>query len=67
MTQLTLHEFEYMVFDIYFAGLVSMSLHPGAGLKKDGYDNAAPVWTVAACADKAMEMIAIRRSLLGYK
>lgn len=41
-----------------------MSLHPGAG-RSNGYSGEAPVYTVEQCADKALEMIKVRREILG--
>jgi hypothetical protein len=47
------------VFDVYFGGIVSMSMmHPGAGSK----DHKKP--TLEQCADTAVEMINIRKELI---
>lgn len=55
-----------MVFDIFFAGIVSMAhCHPGAGVKKEGYDRAGRALSIAACADLALEMVEVRRQVMG--
>ena len=46
---------EMVAFDMYFASLVSMQVHPGAGSKEH-----KPM-TLEECRRMAMEMIAIRR------
>ena len=56
-----LTEQEQNVFDIYFASISSMQFHPGSG-KKDHKQ-----LSLQECADKALEMIAIRREILGSK
>lgn len=48
---------ERVAFDMFFASLCSMQLHPGAGTK----DHAK--MTLKECADMALEMIEIRRSV----
>ena len=49
---------EYITFDMYFASLCSMQVHPGAGTK----DHAK--LSLQECADMALEMIAIRREVI---
>lgn len=49
---------ENITFDLYFASIVSMQFHPGAGTK----DHKA--LTLQECADKAMQMLNIRRELI---
>lgn len=48
---------EYFTFDMYFASLASMRHHPGAGTKDH------KKLTLRECADEAIEMLKIRRSL----
>ena len=49
---------ETMTFDMYFASLTSMQMHPGAGTKDH------QKLSLQECADMAMEMIAIRRDII---
>jgi hypothetical protein len=49
---------EHITFDMYFASLASMQVHPGAGTK----GHAAK--TLQECADMALEMIEIRRTVI---
>ena len=49
------------VFDMYFASLVGITLHPGYNR-----DNAEPL-TLEDCADKAAEMMEIRKKYTGEK
>lgn len=51
---------EYIAFDMYFASLVSMQVHPGAGTK------GSQRMSLAQCKDMALEMLKIRRSLPVY-
>lgn len=49
---------EHIAFDMYFASLCSMQVHPGAGTK----DHAK--LTLEECRDMAMQMIELRRSVI---
>lgn len=49
---------EHTAFDVYFASLATMRVHPGAGTK--GHE--AP--TLEECRDMALDMIRIRRDVL---
>ena len=49
---------EHVAFDMYFASVVSMQYHPGAGTKEH------QKMPLQDCADVALEMIAIRRAIL---
>ena len=49
---------ERIAFDMYFASICSMQVHPGAGTKEH-----KPM-TLAECKAMALEMIAIRRSAM---
>lgn len=54
-----------MVFDVYFASIVSMAhCHPGAG-RKGNYDKPAPKLSLEECADVALKMLAVRRRVMG--
>lgn len=48
---------ERMAFDMYFASLVSMQVHPGAGTKEHRK------LTLQECRDMAIEMITIRQAV----
>lgn len=48
---------EDFAFDMFFAGIVSMQYHPGAGTKEH------KKLTTRECAEVAMEMIEVRRDL----
>lgn len=62
MSTVKLNDAEQMVFDIFFAGCVSMAhCHPAAG-RSNGYGTAEKL-TVEQCADLALEMIAVRRKV----
>lgn len=50
---------ERVAFDMYFASLCSMQVHPGAGMKEHCK------LTLEECRDMALEMIAIRRLVAG--
>ncbi len=52
-----LKEHEMIPFDMYFASLVSMQVHPGAGTKEH------KALSLEECRDKALAMLAIRREL----
>lgn len=55
---------EMKVFDLYYAGIVSMGMfHPGAG-RSNGYGPNAPTYTFDDCAAQAMAMIEARRAVL---
>jgi hypothetical protein len=56
-----LQEREHVAFDMYFASLVSMQVHPGAGTKEHR------VLTLEECRDKALQMVDIRRNVLTGK
>jgi hypothetical protein len=57
-----LEQDEQMVFDIFFAGCVSMAhCHPAAG-RSNGYGTAEKL-TVEQCAELALEMVAVRRKV----
>jgi len=49
---------EWIPFDMYFASLASMQVHPGAGTKEHRK------LTLQECRDMALEMIAIRRNVI---
>jgi hypothetical protein len=49
---------EQIAFDMYFASLCSMQVHPGAGMK----DHAK--LTLEECRDMAIQMIELRRNVL---
>lgn len=49
---------EYTSFDVYFASLASMQVHPGAGTKGQR------ALTLEECRDRALQMIEIRRNVL---
>lgn len=65
MRNVELLEDEEHIFDIYFAGTVSMAhCHPACG-RSNGIA-VAPKLTVEECADIALEMIEVRRKVHGY-
>lgn len=49
---------EHLTFDMYFASLASMQVHPGAGTKEHRK------LTLEECRDMALQMMAIRRDLV---
>lgn len=49
---------EHIPFDMYFASLVAMQVHPGAGTKEHRK------LTLEECRDMALDMIEIRRTLI---
>lgn len=53
-----LHEDEHLTFDMYFASLASMQVHPGAGTKDHRK------LTLEECRDMALQMITIRRGVV---
>lgn len=55
----TIQPDERIAFDMFFASLASMQVHPGAGTKDHR------VLTLEECAQKALEMLQIRRNLQG--
>lgn len=58
-----LTEHEQLVFDIYFASVVSMARHhPGAG-RSNGYSTAPDRLSVDACAEETLKMIEKRREI----
>lgn len=50
-----LYNNEYQAFDVYFASLCSMQVHPGAGTKEHR------ALSIEECKNMAMEMMKIRR------
>lgn len=48
---------EKLSFDVYFASVVSMQYHPGAGTKKHAR------LTLKECRDVALQMIEIKRAV----
>ena len=50
-----IYDNELMTFDMYFASLVSMQVHPGAGTKEH------KALTLIECKNMAIEMLKIRR------
>lgn len=64
MRQLELDVDEILVFDIFFAGIVSMAhCHPANG-RSNGFAEAPPKKSIEDCADVALEMIEVRRRVL---
>ena len=51
------HE-ERVAFDMYFASLCSMQVHPGAGTKGQR------ALSITECRDKAIEMVRIRKEVV---
>lgn len=49
---------ERIPFDMYFASLMAMQVHPGAGTKEHRQ------LTLEECRDMALQMIAIRRAVV---
>lgn len=49
---------EHIPFDMYFASLMSMQVHPGAGTKEHRK------LTMDECRDIALQMVAIRRNAI---
>lgn len=49
---------EQVAFDMYFASICSMQVHPGAGTKEHR------ILTLPECRDMALAMLAIRRELI---
>jgi hypothetical protein len=49
---------ERIAFDMYFASLASMQVHPGAGTKGHA------ALSLTECRDQALQMLAIRRDVL---
>lgn len=49
---------ERIAFDMYFASLCSMQVHPGAGMKGQ------VALTFHQCSEKALEMLEIRRKII---
>lgn len=59
----TLHLFpieeeELIIFDMYYAGIVSMNLHPGTTRDPPSQR------TLTECANIALDMLAVRRGLI---
>ena len=53
----TIEREEHIAFDMYFASICSMQVHPGAGTKDHRQ------LTLMECRDMALEMLAIRQDL----
>jgi len=53
-----LNDKERITFDMYFASLASMQVHPGAGTKEHRK------LTLEECRDMALQMIEIRRHVV---
>lgn len=53
-----LYDDERIPFDMYFASLTSMQVHPGAGTKEHRK------LTLEECRDMALQMIDIRRNVV---
>lgn len=53
-----LYDDERIPFDMYFASLTSMQVHPGAGTKEHRK------LTLQECRDMALQMIEIRRDVV---
>lgn len=49
---------EQIAFDMYFASIVAMQFHPGAGSR----DHVK--LTIEECKDQALEMVLVRRNVL---
>lgn len=49
---------EHIPFDMYFASLMSMQVHPGAGTKEHRK------LTIEECRDMALQMVEIRREVI---
>lgn len=58
MTEPTVAPDEVIAFDMYFASLMSMQVHPGAGTK------AHRKLTLHECRDMAMSMLELRRTVV---
>jgi hypothetical protein len=56
-----LYDDERVSFDVYFASLMSMQMHPGAGTKEHRK------LTLEECRDIALQMIEIRRGVIAEK
>ena len=56
---MNLNQDERIPFDMYFASLTSMQVHPGAGTKEHRK------LTLEECCDMALAMLRIRRELIG--
>jgi hypothetical protein len=56
-----LRDDEHISFDMYFASLMSMQVHPGAGTKEHRR------LTMEECRDMALQMVEIRRNVLHRK
>ena len=52
-------EDEIVAFDVYFASICSMQVHPGAGSKEH-----VPL-DIGQCKEMAMKMIEVRRNVIG--
>jgi hypothetical protein len=57
---------EHMVFDVYFAGVVAMNLHPGIG-RSNGHGTAPAKMDLQECAGLVLDMIRIRRHILNME
>ena len=54
---MTVRESELLTFDMYFASLTSMQVHPGAGTKDHRK------LTLEECRDMALQMLDLRRGI----
>lgn len=52
------HADEALTYDMYFASVVTMQMHPGAGTKEHRK------LTLAECSDVACQMLEIRRTVV---
>ncbi len=64
MRKTKLEQSEQITFDIFFSGIVAMQEHPGIG-RSNGVALAPPKKSVPECADLALEMIEVRRQVMG--
>lgn len=54
-----IRDHEQTAFDVYFASVTSMQMHPGAGTKEHHK------LSLEECRDVALQMIEIRRNVIG--
>lgn len=60
-----LEPYEIAVWDVYFTGITSMAhCHPGAG-RSNGHAEAPPKLSIRECAALALEMVEVRREVVG--
>lgn len=66
MKEIKLRLDEIVPFDVYFAGVVAMGRwHPGANFDKESGTYSRGQMSVEECADEALDMIEVRRKVLG--